>query len=405
MFSYPYRVPYCVPYWSRKSVEAIGRCILTGHVVQGHHINKLAQILGARLGVSNVILCHSGRMALELGLKAVDVRPGDQVILPSYACSGVIEPVIAVGAVPVLADVGDDLNLTPSNVLAALTPRTRAVIVAHLSGNPARIDEIHDMCRGRGIAIIDDAAQALGGELDGRPLGTLGDVGVLSFGNGKVCFGVGGGVLLSRSSQLLDRAASFRLDTPDYGPTCLRALSILVWRRWRRWTLPFQMIRWRMTKARQSIGQPPGILSMANLQAAVALTLIETLNENVTKRRARVGIYQKNLKGKSGLSLLVHRPGSACLNQPLILNKDQHGIAAIQEAMARHGYEIGDGYLPLHRMGSFKKFASVPTPHSDDIFQRVLELPSEPTIALEEIRRLCSLLNETSHTSPLVIRR
>ncbi|MHB8762736.1 MAG: DegT/DnrJ/EryC1/StrS family aminotransferase, partial [Deferrisomatales bacterium] len=321
LLSYSYRVPYCVPYWNHEVYAAISRCFASGRVVTGPDRERLAARLRARFGVSGVILCDSGRAALELGLRAVGVVPGDEVVLPSYSCAGVIEPVAAIGAVPVLADVGEDLLLTPSSVLQALTPRTRAVIVAELSGNPAQVDAIVELCRSRGVAVIDDAAQALGGCLDGHPLGTFGDAGILSFGNGKVCFGVGGGVLLLRDPDVMARAAQVPLPMPDTGKTVRRALSVLVWRRWRRWSLPARMVWWRLSPTMRSAGRLYERAAMANLQAAVAMALLETLDENISARRSRVEVYEDLLQGTPGLSLIRHRQGSACLNQPVWLEK------------------------------------------------------------------------------------
>jgi dTDP-4-amino-4,6-dideoxygalactose transaminase len=123
----------------------------------------------------------------------------------------VVPPVLAIGAVPVLADIGAELNVTAETVDAALTKKTKAVIVPHLFGNPADTGAIIDLARGRNIRVIDDAAQALGATIDGRPIGSFGDVGILSFGSEKVCFGLGGGVVVSGSNELLTGAVALDL--------------------------------------------------------------------------------------------------------------------------------------------------------------------------------------------------
>src|SRR4029077_13179825 len=149
-------------------------------------------------------------------------------------------PVLAVGALPVFADVGEELNLTVETVDTALTQKTKAVIVPHLFGNPADIISIIGLVHGRNIRIIDDAAQALGATIAGHSVGSFGDAGVLSFGDEKVCSGLGGGIVVSRQQEVLDRCLQVDLEQPVLSMATRGFLSTLIRRRWRRWTLPLQ---------------------------------------------------------------------------------------------------------------------------------------------------------------------
>ena len=165
------------------------------------------------------MLCGSGSLALEIALRACGVREGDEVIVPTFCCTSVIPPIVAVGARPVLADVGEELNITAETVEAALTKKTRAIVVPHLFGNPAGIHAIIDLVRGKNIRVIDDAAQALGATIDGRPVGAFGDLGILSFGSEKVCFGLGGGVVVSRQKENLKGGWNLNLSPAQLSPT------------------------------------------------------------------------------------------------------------------------------------------------------------------------------------------
>ena len=165
------------------------------------------------------------------------------MIIPSFCCSTVVAPILAVGATPVLADVSSDLNLTAETVDAARTRRTRAVLVPHLFGNPANIEEIVELGDANNIVVIDDAAQALGATIDGRRAGTFGDMGVLAFGAEKVCFGLGGGVLsFPQPWSARKRAGSCPRPSKRGAHTLARLTSTLVLHRWRGWTLPFQRV-------------------------------------------------------------------------------------------------------------------------------------------------------------------
>ena len=157
-----------MPFWNHETQRNILRCLVSGQVVRGTDLVALRSSYSIYFGVDDVILCGSGSLALELALRTCHLDQGDEVIIPSFCCSTVVAPILAVGATPVLADVGSDLNLTAETVDAARTGRTRAVIVPHLFGNPANIEEIVELGDANNIVVIDDAAQALGATIDGR---------------------------------------------------------------------------------------------------------------------------------------------------------------------------------------------------------------------------------------------
>ena len=267
------------------------------------------------------MLCGSGSLALEIALRACGVREGDEVIVPTFCCTSVVPPIVAVGARPVLADIGEELNITAETVEAALTKKTRAIVVPHLFGNPAGIHAIIDLARSKNIRVIDDAAQALGATIDGRPVGAFGDLGILSFGSEKVCFGLGGGVVVSRQKENLKSGWNINLSPAQLSPTLRNFLSTLFWRRWRRWTLPVQT--WLSHPITSDPDSPPSPYrkeNLSNLNAAVASSLLQTLDENLAARRARVRAYQDLLKSDERLrahcppaGFGVPEPGRSCL--------------------------------------------------------------------------------------------
>jgi hypothetical protein len=172
--SYFSRVPRAVPAWNPKTYREIVRAICSGQVVEGDRLQSLQSLICETLGVRSTILCGSGSLALELALRACGVHHGDEVVIPTFCCSAVVPPILALGATPVLADVGDELNVTAQTVAAVLTKKTRVVIVPHLFGNPAEIQEIVELAHSRNLYVIDDAAQAFGASIDGQPVGSFG---------------------------------------------------------------------------------------------------------------------------------------------------------------------------------------------------------------------------------------
>ncbi|HXV47259.1 MAG TPA: DegT/DnrJ/EryC1/StrS family aminotransferase, partial [Candidatus Binatia bacterium] len=263
----------------------MARCLISGRVVDGPDLAKLKAEIIKTLGVADAVLCGTGSLALEWALRVCGVGEGDEVVLPTFCCTAVVPPILAVGATPVLADVGVDLNITAATVEAVLTRKTRALVVPHLFGNPAAIDAIVNLVREKNICVIDDAAQALGAAIDGRAVGSFGDAGVLSFGSEKVCFGLGGGAIVSRRKKVCDAISRFDLSTPDAAPAIENLLSTLTWRRFRRWTSPLRsLMPQNGIVAPDSPAAPYLSEAMTNLSAAVAISLMRSLSENIAAR-------------------------------------------------------------------------------------------------------------------------
>lgn len=391
---YVYRVPLCVPFWSARTYAALARSCGLGRVAAGPDVARLEARMAARLSVPGAIACDTGRAALELALRATGVRAGDEVVLPTFCCTTIVPPLLAIDAMPVLADVGPDLALTAETVEAACTPRTRAVVVAHLFGNPASVDDIAAVCRQRGIALIDDAAQALGATLDGQPLGTFGDAGLVSFGNGKVCFGTGGGVFVSRDAGVLARARAFPLPPQRAGWALKRAAAVVAWRRWRRWTLPLKVAWTRVRGERAQAAYE--VRAMSNLDAAVALTLLDSLEANLAARRARVDAYRRLLDGQGKFHLVPHRPGSACLTQLVDFRGDEALALEVVGALRDAGYEVDRSFRPLHLQKAYERFAFRPLPTAERMWASLVEVPCEPDVSLDDVARIASLISATA---------
>jgi dTDP-4-amino-4,6-dideoxygalactose transaminase len=391
--SFPH-VPLAVPYWNGGTYRAILRSLFSGTVVEGPDLQRLQSSVLATLGVEIAALCGSGSLALEIVLRACGVKRGDEVIIPTFCCTAVVSPILAVGAVPVLADVGAELNMTAETVDAALTKKTKAVIVPHLFGNPAEIGAIVDLACDKNIRVIDDAAQALGATIEGRPVGSLGDVGILSFGSEKVCFGLGGGVVVHQNNELFNGAAARDLAPAQVFTSLRTLLSTIFSRRWRRWTLP--LLSHVMTSSGPDA--PPALYraeAMANLNAAVAVSLIRTLRENITARRARVDAYRELLGAENGLTLIPHRVGSACLTQVVrILPKRRSEDSAweIIQALGRAGFEVQGSYVPIHLLPRYRQWCKVPLAHAEQVWSDLIEMPCEPSVSFAQVERMAAVV-------------
>jgi len=424
--SFPH-VPLAVPYWNSETYRGILRALLSGAIVEGPDVQRLQSSVMATLGVENADLCGSGSLALEIALRACGVGDGDEVIIPTFCCTAVVPPVLAVGAVPVLADVGVELNITAETANAALTKKTKAIIVPHLFGNPAEIGAIVDFARDKNIRVIDDAAQALGTTIDpstrspalaggscsgfrptgvlegdtalpvglhGHPVGSFGDAGILSFGSEKVCFGLGGGVVVYRNKGIFDNGIKIDLPAARFAPS-LRALSsTLLWHRWRRWTLPV-LSCFLSSADPAALPAPYRVESMANLNAAVAVSLMRTLRENITARRARVDAYRELLGAEKGLELIPHRPGSACLTQVvrlLLKRRGEDSASEIIQALGRAGFEVQGSYVPIHLLPRYRQWLRTPLAHAQQVWSDLIELPCEPSVSFAQADRIAAIV-------------
>jgi len=390
--SFP-RVPLAVPYWNGETYRAILRSLLLGAIVEGPDVQRLQSSLIATLGVECAVLCGSGSLALEIALRECGVGQGDEVVIPTFCCTAVVAPVLAVGAVPVLADVGAELNITAQTIDAALTKKTKVVIVPHLFGNPADIGAIVDLARGRNIRVIDDAAQALGATIEGKPVGSFGDVGILSFGSEKVCAGLGGGVFLSRNADNLNVGMKPDLRAARLSLSLRTLLSTIFSRRWRRWTLP-------LLSPLKAAGpdEPPAPYrkeTMANINAAVAVSLMQTLSENIAARRARVDAYRELLGNEERLNLIPHQRGSACLTQVVRVLPKRRGedsASEIVQALCSVGYEIQGSYVPIHLLSGYQHFVLEPLPYAEHVWADLIELPCEPDVSLDHVERIVAIV-------------
>lgn len=172
----------------------------------GAFTTRLAERLAEMHGVEHVFLCSSGTLAVELALRGLKVGPGDEVILAGYDFRGNFRAIEAVGATPVLTDIDPhNWSLTVESLEAALSERTRAVLVSHLHGGLAPMPALRALADARGVAVVEDACQAPGANVAGRVAGAWGDVGVLSFGGSKLITAGRGGALLVQRPEVWQR--------------------------------------------------------------------------------------------------------------------------------------------------------------------------------------------------------
>lgn len=206
------RIPFNKPYMAGKELWYITEAHASGHLSgDGQFTRRCNEWLEQKTGTNKALLTHSCTGALEMAAMLAGVGPGDEVIMPSYTFVSTANAFVLRGATPVFVDIREDtLNLDESVIEEAITDRTRAIVPVHYGGVGCEMDTILDIADRHGLLVIEDAAQGLLSTYKGRPLGSLGDIGTLSFHETKNIISGEGGAILLNSSRFEDRADTIR---------------------------------------------------------------------------------------------------------------------------------------------------------------------------------------------------
>jgi len=247
--------------------EAIERVLTSGWYILGPEVEALESELAAWIGVPHAVAVANGTDAIELILRAAEIGPGDEVITVSHTAVATVCAIERAGARPILVDVDHrTMTMSPAAAAAAVTPRTRAILAVHLYGHPADMRRLGELAQKHALLLIEDAAQALGGRLAERPVGTLGHAAAISFYPTKTVAALGdAGAVVCSEPQLAQRVRRLR----SYG------------------------------QASRDMALQRGINSrMDELQAAALRVKLIHAEEHLRARRALAARYEHALRGK-----------------------------------------------------------------------------------------------------------
>jgi len=223
------RIPFNKPFMSGKELEYISEAHTLGHLAgDGAFTRRCHKWLEENTGTTKALLTHSCTAALEMAAILAAIGPGDEVIMPSYTFVSTANAFVLRGAVPVFVDIREDtLNINETLIEDAITERTRAIVPVHYAGVGCEMDTILEIARRHGLIVIEDAAQGVLAKYKGQPLGSMGDMGTLSFHETKnIISGEGGAILINRPdlcgrSEIIrekgtNRSAFFRGEVDKY---------------------------------------------------------------------------------------------------------------------------------------------------------------------------------------------
>jgi dTDP-4-amino-4,6-dideoxygalactose transaminase len=206
------KIPFNRPWMTGRELEYIREAHEHGHLAGDGMFSKRCHTwLEKQIGCQKALLTHSCTSALEMAAILLDLEPGDEIIMPSFTFVSTANAFVLRGAVPVFVDIRPDtLNIDENLIEAAITPRTRAICVVHYAGVGCEMDTIAAIAARHGLAVIEDAAQGIMSRYKGRPLGSIGALGALSFHETKNVIAGEGGALLINDARFCERAEIIR---------------------------------------------------------------------------------------------------------------------------------------------------------------------------------------------------
>jgi len=172
-------------------------------------VAKFEDLFAKKTGARHVLAVNSGTSALIAGLVGIGVSQGDEVLVPAYTYIATAAAVLALGAFPVIVEINASLTIDPEDIERKITPRTKAIIPVHMRGVPCDMERVGEIAKRRGLAVLEDCAQANGAEFRGRAVGTFGDVGAFSLQHYKIITAGEGGAVVTNRKEVFDRAAIY----------------------------------------------------------------------------------------------------------------------------------------------------------------------------------------------------
>ena len=327
----------------------VDESLRTGSLTLGPRTRELENAFAARHQMPFAVAVNSGTSALEIVLRALGAR-GREVVVPTNTFFATAAAVLHAGGVPRFADVAaDTFALTAASAEAAITPETAGVIVVHVGGVVSpEVEAVAELCRDRGLFLVEDAAHAHGAALHGRPAGTFGDAAAFSFYPTKVVTSGEGGMVVTADERLRDEALLYR----DQGKASfLGGDHVRLGSAWR----------------------------MSELHAAVGLVQLRRLDEFVATRRRAATLYDEALAAVPGLRPVIPPPGCETNHYKYMALLDD-GIERVEvkeQLRLRHGVTLsGEVYaVPLHRQPVFATYDRAAFPVAEDVCRRQVCLP------------------------------
>ncbi|BAY80197.1 Cys/Met metabolism pyridoxal-phosphate-dependent enzyme (plasmid) [Nostoc linckia NIES-25] len=356
-----------IPYINLKSqhaalkselLAAVGEVLDDGNFILGEQVAEFEHQFAQLCGVRYAIGVNSGTDALIFALKALGIGSGDEVITVPNSFVASASCICVLGAKPVFVDVGDDYNIDVSQIAAAITPKTKAIIPVHLTGRPCDMEPILALAQEKGIAVVEDAAQAVLAEYQGRRVGSFGTVGCFSLHALKNLNACGdGGVLVTDDRDLHDKLKIMRnigLRTRD------------------------DCVLWSHNSR------------LDTLQAAILLVKLRYLHEWTQQRRQNARYYQTQLADIPQIQIPLEREWEKCVYHTFVIQAEHRD--ELRQFLSDRGIGTAIHYpVPIHlsTVGKELGYPEGSFPLTEMQARRILSLPIYQGLTTEELHQVC----------------
>jgi dTDP-4-amino-4,6-dideoxygalactose transaminase len=371
------RIPFNKPFIVGAELENIAQAVAEGQLSgDGPYSQRCHRWLEEQLGCARALLTHSCTAALEMAAILCDIRPGDEIVMPSYTFVSTANAFALRGGVPVFVDVRPDtFNLDERLVDAAITPRTKAIVPVHYAGVPCAMDEILAIAARHGLMVIEDAAQALLSDYRGRRPGAIGHLGCLSFHETKNVISGEGGALLISDPRLIERAEIVREKGTNRSRFFRGEVDKYTWVDIGSSYLPSELV---------------GAFLFAQLERAEQIT---------AQRKALCRVYRDALQplATAGRARLpVGDPGGTSSNGHAfyLLLEDEPTRAALIAHLKARGIHAVFHYVPLHASPAGRAHGRVSGTMTvtDDVAQRLLRLPLYHDLTADQVLEIAAAI-------------
>lgn len=344
-------------------IEAVRKTLRSGWYILGDEVKRFEEEFAQYTGVKYGIGVASGTDALFLALSACNLGPGDEVITVSHTAVATVAAIDHTGATPVLVDISEDtFCIDPEKIRAAITPRTKALVVVHLYGLPADMDRIQEITKKHGLILIEDCAQAHGARHRGKRVGSFGDFGCFSFYPTKNLGAIGdGGIVVTNSPEMAERVRLLR----EYG--------------------------WK----KRYISEISGYNSrLDEIQAGILRIKLRTLDADNDRRRAIAQKYLSRIK--SGSIILPVVPDGYESVYHLFVVRTAHRDALQKFLQEKEIQTLIHYPIPVHLQPAYMKSCSTPRPlvNTENAAAEVLSLPMFPELNQVDIEKVIGAIAE-----------
>ncbi|MFH0859385.1 MAG: aminotransferase class V-fold PLP-dependent enzyme [Patescibacteria group bacterium] len=364
----------------------------------------------------NVFSFNSGRSALLAILNSLDLKDQDEILLQGFTCNASVNPILKLKAKPVFVDIDDVLNINPDDLIKKITPRSKAIIIQHTFGWPARMDEILEIAKDNNLFVVEDCAHSLGVKYEGELCGTFGDAAFFSFGRDKIISSVFGGLAVIKDKQLAQKISTFqeKIEYPSYlwifqqllHPFLTNYIVIPVYQlsaTLGRLMLGFLHVFLILSKAvyknekkGEFVEQFPK--KFPNALAILALNQLKKLEEFNQHRKIIADFYRKELSGKNFI-LPFNKERIAIepifMRYPVLVNFDTDYI--LKQGRKRNIF-LDDGWrkspvVPVYTLLEKMNYQLGSCPKAEKVAQEIINLPTHINISQKEAQKIIDLIN------------